>query len=416
MLKLTLTPGDADKVLEAASKAYTRVLEQAIRRGLLRIYFYPSIDALIAASYTASHAYYSGARPAVRMAVKHPMRISEPSILLGYPNIQLRTSNVEATVLAVTSGSLQGTPPPDAFFLESQGSITASMILITVKSGPRPPPNVAAVAFSGVYGGRYVTPHGAFTGLDKYLLEHLDELGLEANMTTTLKVYKPSEGSLCEAVARTVNPYYPGLTGDPEACREALGDPALYVKKASNLEKSEITKALETLLNYMESLVGELDPKLFISGIIEFRDVTPRDPRQALDALAYAAEASGDYSAPLAALLDPDIEYIPLEKALEDYAKRVASGVPKPKRLRGPGWLRIYTIEKGHPPTLAWRILTLTKTVEEDSVLAWQVSEGVYVASPLQVEEALGPGGARRLVETRVASEEGFWLKLHIEQ
>ncbi len=414
MLKLTLTPGELDKVLDAAAKAYARVLDQAIRRGLLRIYFYPSPDSMTAAAYTASHAYYAGARPTLKMSVKPPARIAAPSILVGYSSVQLKASNVEATVLAVASGSLQGTPPPDAFFLEAQGSVTASMLLITSKAGPKPPLNVAALAFSGLYGGRYVAPHGAFTGLDKYLLDHIDELGLEASMTTTLKVYKPSEGSLCEAVARTVNPYYPGLTGDPDACRDAVGDPALYNKKAASLEKSEISKVLESILNHMESHAGELDPRLFISGIVEFSDTTPRDPREALDVLVYSAEVTGDYATPLAALLDPEVEYKPLEKALEDYAKSLAGGAPKARRLKGPGWLRIYAVDKAHPHTIAWRILTTIKAVEEDSVIVWQLSEGEYVASPFQVEEALGAGGARRLVETRVATEDGFWLKLQL--
>ncbi len=415
MLKLTLTPGELDRVLDAAAKAYARVLDQAIRRGLLRVYFYPSPDSMIAAAYVASHAYYAGARPTVKMAVKPPTRISAPSILVGYASVQLKASNVEATVLAAASGSLQGTPPPDAFFVEAQGSVTAAMLLITQKAGPKPPMNVAALAFSGLYGGRYVTPHGAFTGLDKHLLEHLDELGLQANMTTSLKVYKPSEGSLCDAVSRTINPYYPGLTGNNEACRGAVGDPALYNKKAASLDKSEISRVLESLLSHMESLVGELDPRLFISGIVEFRDVTPRDPREALDALVYSAEATGDYATLLAALLDPEVEYEPLELTLEKYAESLADGgVPKPRRLKGPGWLRLYVVDQNHPPTIAWRILTTIKAVEEDSVITWQLSEGEYVASPLQVEEALGAGGARRLVETRVAAEDGFWLKLQI--
>lgn len=412
MLKLTLTPGEADKVLEAAGKAYAKVFSQAVKRGLLKVYFYPSLDSMIAAAYVVSHAYYTGVRVAARMSVRPPAQVSHPSVLLGYPSLQLRVSGADAAALAVASGSLQGLPPPDAFYLEAQGSVTATMLLVTSKAGPRPPASVSALALSGLYSGKYVTQHGALTGLDKYLVDHLSDLGLEASMSTTLKVYRPSEGSLCEAVARTVNPYYPGLTGDPDACRRAVGDPGLYGKGAASLDKNELTRVLESLLDYMEPIAGTLDPRLFLSGVTELPGATPRDPREALDALTYAAEVTGDYATVISALLDPTIEYKPLEKALEDYAKLLAPGPPKPRRVRGPGWLRLYAVDKPHPPTLAWRILVEVKAVEADSVIVWELGEGEYVASPLQVEEALGVGGARRLVETRVASEEGFWLKL----
>ncbi|GAB6147789.1 hypothetical protein [Stetteria hydrogenophila] len=417
MLKLTLTPGDVDRVLDAAAKAYVRVLDNALKGGVLRIYFYPDPDSMVAAAYTASHAYYSGARPSLKASLKPPARVAVPTVLLGFNTLQLKASDVEATVLAVASGSLQGTPPPDAFFLEAEGSVSASMLLVTSRAGPRPPLSVAALAFAGLYGGRYVAPHGAFAGLDKHLLDHAEDLlGLKPVMTTTVKVYKPSEGTLCEAIARTVNPYYPGLTGDPEACREALGDPGLYNKKASALEKGEITKSLDSILNRVESIVGEVDPRLYIGGILEFSDVAPRDPREALDALIHAAEAAGDQSVPLAALLDPELEYRPLEAALEEYAKELAEGPPKARRLKGPGWLRIYAVDEPHTPSLAWRALRVAKRVEEDAVIAIHLPSDEYVASPFQVEGALGPGGARRLVETRVASMQGLWLKLQLSQ
>ena len=419
MLKLTLRPGELEKPLEAAARGYARVLEEAVKAGFVSIYFYPDPESMVAAAFAAAHAFYARVRPIVKPRLRPPQTLEGPALLLGYQSLQVKAAPYEHPLVAVASGGLAGSPPPGAVYVEADGSVPAALLMIALKTGVKPPKDVVALGVSGVYAGRYVLPHGRFQGLDKALLEGLEGYGLEVDVTTTLKVYKPFDLKLCDAVAATSNPYYPGLTGRPDACSEAV--PGVVAGKTpASLDKDEIARTLEALMGVMESVAGEVDARAYLSGLVGFREATPRDPREALDALVYAAEATGGFSSVVASFLDPEIEYAAAEKALEEAASilKVLEGV-RPRRLKGPGWARIYTVDLEGvwdrvTPTLAWRALTAVGALDRESLIAARLQDS-YVISPLQAEEAMGRGAARRLADSHVVEEDGFWLKLRAQ-
>ncbi len=416
MLKLTLRPADLERPLEAAARGYARVLEAAVGAGFLSVYFYPDAESMVAAAFVAAHAFYARARPVLKPRLRPPHSVAGPSVILGYASLQVKSAPYEHPILAVSPEGLSGTPPPGAVFVEAEGSVPAAIMLIALRTGIRPPRDVVALGVSGIYAGRYVLPHGRIQGLDRVLVESLADHGLEVDVTTTIKVYKPFDTRLCDAVAATSNPYYPGLTGRPEACVDAVG-PGAAAKAPAALEKEEVASVLESLLAAMEPLAGEVDARAYLSGLLRLRDTASPDPREALDALVYVAEATGGYSGVAAAMLDPEVEYAAAERALEEASRALPplEGA-RPRRLKGPGWVRIYTIDPEEAwekitPTLAWRAMAAVGSIDRESIVAARAPGG-YVVSPLQAEEALGRGAARRLADTNAVAEEGFWLRV----
>jgi len=65
----------------------------------------------------------------------------------------------------------------------------------------------------------------------------------------------------------------------------------------------------------------------------------------------------------------------------------------------------------GDSPSLVWRTLRTLRLVEQESVIVFE-SKGEHWISPFQVEEALGYGGCRKLVEQGLAElREGYlWV------
>lgn len=420
MLKLTITTGDRDyeKPLEALSKAVARVTERGVESGLVRVYAYPSPDSLAASGIAVFYLYTRGVGAAVRVTARPPSATRAPSILLGFSQISIKGGNAEELV-AIASGSLSGQPPPGATYAEVEGSVASALALALLKAGFKPSPDLASLIIASLYGGRYVSPHGRFTGLDRVLLDKIEGDTVELDYVTTIKVYKPDVGDLCEALGRTVNPYYPGLTGEVESCkstiRQSLGDVA--AKPPASLDKDEIMRVIDVLVDYMESIVGSVEPRNYVAGLVVAPRSTPRDPREAMDAMIAAAEG---LDSPLPFILpytDPTVDYPVMEVFLESLGERLSKLYElRPRRLKGPGWLRVYIVdfEDVVSPTLAWRALNTIGYMERESLLAVRRGEEILV-SPIQAEEALGPGGAKRLVDTHAASERPGRLYLKLE-
>ena len=419
MLKLTLTPGaNLDRVLESVSRSFLSLLEEAGRSGVLRIYSYLNPDPLVAASMVFLKAVSVGVEPVVTLALNPPAVVEEPSVLLGFGNLDYKSSDVKSKLLAFYSGELKSVPVHGATYVDGQGSVSA-MVYLSLTGGREYDLAYVTAALAGSYLSRFVDRQGRFHGLDRVVLDKLrlaTRLSLE--MVTTLKGYKPASRDACESLSVTSSPYYPSLTGDYELCIKTLQtrnlSHLLGVKLASLDQKS-----LEALVAAVADVArrvynADLDPGELVGGILV--STSPESPvvdfREAADALTYISEAVMDPGRLIATLVDVENEYPIVEARLEGYASRLNElirGV-KPAKMKGGIKTQFYSVQlgAGDSPSLVWRALRALKLVEQESVLVFE-SEGGHWISPFQVEEALGYGGCRRLVEQGLAElREGY--------
>jgi hypothetical protein len=421
VLSLKLEPGERlQRQLEAAGKALAGLVEESINKGHLRIRAYPHPGAVLAASLAFSHMQRIGVNASLGFSVRPPSKIEVPTLLFGYPALTYRSSDVASRLIHIVQAERQrGHPPPGSVYLGVDGSLSTAYLMISEEAGLGGyTPELRAAGLAGIYLDGRVAPSGRLSGLDRVYIEKLASGGQPTpRIVTTIKVYRPQTVGLCEAANVTVVPPLGLAEGGPDACAERLAAAGLRgaaARPAASLDSNEIAALVDLL---MDIDGDEIDASIFVSGLLVLEGTPLDDPREAAHALLYGAEALGGYEALASALLDPSIELSALLSKLETEAPRIRSALRQARiaRARGPGWLRLYTLEpRIESPSLAFLGLQALGGIPGDSVVALVGDNGELLISPLQASMAEYEL-PRRLVESRAASEGEFWLVIHQE-
>jgi hypothetical protein len=404
-----------DRYLEAVGKSLASLIEEALDTGWAVVASYPHPGAVTAASLAFSHIHRLGARGVLRVSIRPPEEVDSPTLLFGYPSLSYKASDVKARLLSFTyAGYNKAHPPPGSVYVGVEGSLSSAYALSVDAAGlggfTR---ELKALSLSGIYLDGKVARSGRIGGIDRVYAERLGARGeLSLRVVTTLRVYKPHRYTLCEAMHRTAVPPFP-LAVDVDECLERLAASGLRQaasKPAAALESSEINSIVDLIAELLE---GEVDTPTYVAGSLVVEGAQPEDPREAGHALIYAIERTGSYASAVSTFVDEEIEYPAIEALLEESAARLVERTleSKPSRARGPGWLRLYTLEgASESPSLSYMILRAAGRIEDDTVIAAAGDEGILI-SPLQASmaEYTLP---KRLVESRAAVEEGFWLAI----
>jgi len=423
LLKLRLEQGDAlDRHLEAAAKSLDRLLEAAAQERFIRIAAYPRPDSVLTAAALFSVAAVAGANPIMTLSERPPNGLTEPAILLGYQLLPYKAGSSEWPIVAVAS-EIKSSPPPGAVYVDGDGSTPALTAFMVAGSsvGGVAVDALRVLAAAVLYGG-HVDVHGKLYGLDKVLYEDVlsQALGLELN--PSLKAYRPVSLTLCESIAVTLDPVYPGLVGDPAPCRELLRGEGLgeYIERTmASLDANEVEKVAAVLLDHASSVAGDrlrLEEYLGLVPLLR-RDPYVEDLRMLAHTLVFAAEDSREPGAALEAATAPD----QVAGAINSYAAKLAGDLAEtmdsmaPIRVKIVPWLKTFKVRgaEGLPPTLTWRALTLLGKLDKDTVIVYDAEDDLCI-SALQAELAAGNGIAKRLVDTKVAKLEG--LELCVEE
>lgn len=428
LLKLRLELGESlDRHLDAASRHLSKLLEKSVSSGYLRIWSYPRFDSVLAASVLYSVSASLGTRPVFKTSITPPSRIEIPTILLGYQQVDYGTSQVEAPLFAVARRILSS-PPPDAVFLDGDGSVPGMVALLLLSMGGIfTRRELLALLLSAMYKGDNIDPRGRFYGVDAVAVDRMlptDRLGLDS--ITTLKAYLPHELTICESISITVNPYYPTFTGNKEECDrflQASGLGRISDKTLETISKKDLENLAVSLLSRIKeySSLTELDASYYLGAILVSRNTTGhiKDYRLASDALLYASEAFRSPAPLLASSLDYENEYRIIEQMLLSYSKEFPEQVSEamPKRIKKITWARTYLVTLARPTslTLLWMALSILKKIDRESILVLE-SDGEYIASSYQIEYALGEGSLKRLKDAKVLEGDGVLVKINTER
>ncbi|ABM80296.1 hypothetical protein [Hyperthermus butylicus] len=263
--------------------------------GFVRLYVFPSIDAALAAAIVVNVLQRNNLAYAVRFTVKPPGELVEPSLLIGYP------ASVAEEVTARRPSALIGygeqpqgiLPIPVAVVNDSSvAALTAAVLSEVTIVGPFMIYGVIAGYWRELDRGK----KASFTGFENALLDLL-KLENRVEEMFTLRLFRWALEPTEEALALTLDPYLPGLTGNRDAAVEFLkSDPRL-----AQLLGKRVSEAPEHPL----TVLGE---KLY-----EILKKASRVPRRASEVIGFIYTS---YTAPL-----PDLREASL--VLADYAERV---------------------------------------------------------------------------------------------
>jgi hypothetical protein len=144
---------------------------------------------------------------------------------------------------------------------------------------------------------------GRLYGVDQTFLERISKteaLG-DIEVITSLKAYMPHRHSLCESISITLNPYYPGLTGNSEECTRTLATAGLermVGRKLTELTQDELKLVVKAILGRVQDELGteEIDIADYVGGILVSRTEKYGDFRMLADMIVNSVEwDGGDY-------------------------------------------------------------------------------------------------------------------------
>ena len=426
MLKLTLEKGKSlERHVEAAAKFLSRLVEQAQDTGWARIYAYPRPASLAAGAAMFSLISSFGVRPIFSVSLDPPSRVEVPTVLLGYPGgLDYSTGDVDTGLLAV-SPRIESPPPPNAVYVDGDGSVPGILgMLILWIGGLFLRRDVLSLLVSGLYYGGRMDKVGRLYGIDAAFYERVSSLEIMKGIgvVTSLKAYRPLTRRLCESISSTLNPFYPGITGDKEGCFRVLAAAGLErvaEQSLASLGRDDLKLVVKAVVSMVREEAGrEVDLEEFVGGIIVSEEGQPEDYRMLSDAIVYAVETvrGADPLLGLASYFQEEVSII--YKIVENGAPDCAELVErfKSRRVKSAPWLRVYEApEEVSSPTILWKALSLLGKVERESVIAVPSDEG-YIVSAIQIEESMGYGEARKLRGIKVLEGDGMLLRLRLRE
>ncbi len=415
MLNVRVEPGqNLEKGLSASVSAMKSFLKRAEELGFSRISAYPSSESLAAALLLFSYLTRRGYTAALSISVRPPALVDEPTVLLGFSSLGFTNETDRETLIAIAT-SINEPPPLNATYISVDGSIGAALAMILRSVNERPlEPELKVLALASSYGSRYVDKIGKMMGLDKIYVDTLfDDSAVSLNIVTYVKSYRPHMLDLCGSLSITLDPFFPGLTGDREGClRQAaeVGLGPLVNKRASEVSEAEATTIARAVINMLRGRVRrQYEAPDYVGGVyVASERLAIVDPREAKGLMEFSLDVGGLGLA--AALFSAfEEEYPQAVATLPRVASRLSELVSEPRLSEEGAFLgtKVYKVRSDlRPPLyLLWRALRLTGLVQDNALLAHEDQRGLRI-SLLQASEVLGAASLARL-----ASEEGVELE-----
>ena len=368
--------------------------------GYLEVYAFPSLDSLLAAGITLSILVKNNIDFTLLVTATPPQELGEPSLLLGYSahTAQLIRAQKPSALIGL------GEKPQGLLHIAVTASNDSSIAALTAAVLSE----LTVVGYYSIYGlvagywrGLDRGKKASFIGIESSIAEML-KLENKVEEIFSLRLFRWPEIATEEAMARTIDPYLPGLTGSPEACSKLLReDPRLAKllgKALGDAPEQSIAVLGEKLYDLLKKNSKRPRRPTDIIGISYYSYVFPlRDLREAAYVLAYYA-AKG-YTKQLAVMpIDEEIVsasahymYVKGFEAITNIVEGVVKGEIKARqysinRIR----VRETSIEQSYIPIVS-KVLRQLGYLGEQEVLGAASAQGTIVS----VEELfyeLGPG------------------------
>jgi len=211
--ELRIKAGQLDAVVDALVKS-------AVEVGILRIYFYPSIEAAHAAFIVARNAERHGVNSSLHASSRLPEKIEEPVLLLGYSKVWTKRKVSVSDVLVCIGDTVIEPPPPNGTCIEVKSSLGVAVAAVISGRLPLNEHLLSSSYIAPYTSGLFVNPAG-FWDIDRAFLEDGVSSGF-LRRTESYYTYAPVAYDLVNSIANTVEPYLPGFTGNPKNVYDEL--------------------------------------------------------------------------------------------------------------------------------------------------------------------------------------------------
>ena len=418
MLNVRIEPGESmDRALSSAASAVKALLRASEQEGIVRIFAYPSLEAYMASLLAFSVLTREGANAVLSLRPTPPSKIFEPSLALGYDSLGYTNEGVRSQLVAI-SAAIKEAPPVNASYISVDGSLGGALYLIfRLVDDLTLEPEHAIMSLASLYASRYVDKSGKVFGVDKVLVNQLaQDSRVELTAITSLKSYRPHVLGFCESLSITLEPYYPGLTGNAENCEALLRSNALEGlahKRVIDMGDEDVKRLAKAVLAFVKDRSGgKLQLLDYVGGFyVGSESLTVNDPREFLGVATAVTEMAGlAQGASLATNFEE--EYAQAAGRLDRMARLLSEAVEQggAEELMV-GGVRVVKLRTGKRSPLyhIWQAMKQLG-LSEDFVLGYEV-EGKIAASLIQAAEAL-KSRLLKLIEQEGVSYRGaeLWI------
>ena len=395
----------SEKEAQLLRPAASQLAAAAKDYGYIVIYAFPGLDPLLAAATAFKVLRGFGAEVAVYASPRPPRSLEDPSLLLGYPVALAQEMRASKPSALIGYGERpQGILPLAVASLSdsSTAGLTAAVLSEITVVGGFSVYSIVAALWLGLDTGKKGELQGIEASLLEVLrLENLVEEHFSLRLARWLLV--PTE----RALAYTVLPHLPGVTGSLEAAERLLaGDPRLEPLRGKTLEEApdEATAVLGEKLYSMLKEASRIPRRpTEVIGVNYYSRRSPLpDLREAAAILACGLSRRGPGLA-LALAVNERLAAASAHALYRSAFTRHASYIEEVRaskpQLHRVGRLQYVTLPEAPCPLLAEHELRRLGVVPPEAVAAFQQSSGELVIALESVARTAGHAALESMIE-----------------
>lgn len=410
--ELRIRAGQLDAVIDSLVKS-------AVDAGILRVLFYPSIEAAHAALILARNVERYGVNVSVHSSSALPEKIDEPTLLIGYSKIWTKKKVSVSDVLVCIGDAVIEPPPPNGTCIEVKSSIGTAVAAVLSGRLPFNEQLLRASYIAPYTSGLFVNP-SSFWDIDKAFLEDAVSSKLLKRIESYY-TYAPIAYDVVNSISNTLEPYLPGFTGTPKNVYDELryrNKQVLAGKNAENMEFDEKKEVLDIIMTRITEHAKSKISAETLSGILYYYP-SGHDLLTASKVLVYTTIKENSFT-PFYRFLEEPILFTEhymreYEKDMAEIAEQVRRTMARHERLDVLRWLSIYKVNTNSPETLhiIGYNLRFYGLIPSDAFVASEDEHGLYTTLP-EIERTVGKQVISRLERVDAGKIDGLKIRLNV--
>ncbi|WP_410712329.1 hypothetical protein [Caldisphaera sp.] len=422
LLKIKIEKGEnLEKQQTSFSNSLGKLFQEAKDNGILRIILYPSLENIISSLILFNVSLNLSVKPSISIRLNPPQKINEPTILIGYSNLNYKTSDISSALISLAH-EINSVPVGNSTFVEINGSI-GSGIYLALKGSDiiNVRPEYAILSMASSYASKYVDNAGKFYSLDELVVNRIisNDSNLKMETITGLKIFRPLSMDFCKSLSITLNPIYLTLSNE-DVCEKHLRENGLEGLINSNIGKIDdetMKNLIISIINLMKNISKRnIDPYDYAGAMeISTARIVMEDPREVMYSIMLLMDTMG-FDSVVGLISDYENEYPPIIHHLK-YAVNKSVDVILNNRFSKVNQInfgKVYTVNDDNLPIGAiQRQLKILGLIEKDAILGY-LDNGILKLPVLSFEESMGYNSASRFVQTFKADFDGdfIWVKI----
>ncbi|MCE4605813.1 MAG: hypothetical protein F7B59_00570 [Desulfurococcales archaeon] len=372
------------------------LLNNGVENGAIRIYSYPSVDAVFSSNLLFFNLQRLGINTTMSVSINPPKYVEEPHIIIGYSSPKISDNKSSSMRVCITK-KLTEPPSPNTFCIEYNSSLGIAVATFLEGSGVLSKESSQLSMFSVYLSSRTLKP--VITEIDRaYINDWISRRELEdVSLREDLLIQGIDSYNIVDSLYYTVEPLIPGLTGDRQSIVEEFkskGLDSVMTEKAGGIDDKDMAEILKLMVSKInEHSKRKIDPRDLVGEVLISRGIG-LDFVSLKRILYYAIAREGTFDPVTRLVYDPTsfaAVYVKRYEKLidgEEIQDIVRRSFVRFERVRQYPWLNLYLVP-GMPVCYAHIIgfnLRFGGFIENESIVAVRGEDGKIVTTLPEME------------------------------